>query len=170
MTTNNGLSGVEICPVTLLDIPEIAALHARVFGPGRFSRTAYRIREDAPRVSRYCQQALVAGRLVAAVSFTEIEVGTKTDALLLGPLAVAPEFASQGLGRILITAGLDKAKQHGIAVVFLVGDQSYYARLGFGGVPAGQIKLPGPVDPSRLLVWQAEPDAIKGYSGMMTAG
>jgi predicted N-acetyltransferase YhbS len=39
---------VLVRPVTPDDLPEISALHARVFGPGRFARSAYRIREGAP--------------------------------------------------------------------------------------------------------------------------
>ena len=46
----------------------ISALHQRVFGPGRFARTAYRVREDAGAASRYCRVCLIGGRIVP--SFT----------------------------------------------------------------------------------------------------
>lgn len=169
MTVNSALAIAELRPVSSQDIIGIGALHARVFGPGRFTRTAYRIREGAPKFSRFCRQALIAGELVAAVSFTEIQIGEKRHALLLGPLAVASEVANQGLGRMLIATGLDQAREYGISVVLLVGNQSYYARHGFEQVPIGQIKLPGPVDPHRILAWQAEPDAMRDYEGMVVA-
>ena len=35
------------------DAPAIERLHARAFGPGRFARTAYRLREGAADVERY---------------------------------------------------------------------------------------------------------------------
>lgn len=141
-------------------------MHARVFGPGRFSRTAYRLREGAPRVSKFCRKALKAKELVAAVSFTKINIGGTSDALLLGPLAVAPEVANKGLGRELIARGLREAKREGIAVILLVGDKPYYERFGFDPVPPGQIKLPGPVDPQRLLAWQAKPGDLESFTGM----
>ena len=36
-------------------------------------------------------------------------------------------------------------------LALLVGDEPYYARLGFKRVPRGQLLMPGPVDPDRLL-------------------
>lgn len=156
----------EICPITADDVPQISALHARVFGPGRFSRTAYRLREGAPRVSRFCRKSLRSADLVAAVSFTRIEIGGTSGALLLGPLVVAPEVANQGLGRELIFTGLQEAEREGIDVVLLVGDKPYYERFGFDHVPPGQIKLPGPVDPRRLLAWQATPGVLEKFVGL----
>ena len=167
MTTSKDITGAQIRSTSLADISTIARLHARVFGPGRFSRTAYRVREGAPHVSRFCRHASVDGEVVAAVSFTEIEFGARPNALLLGPLAVAPEVAGRGLGRKLITAGLEQAGAQGIAIVLLVGDEPYYARFGFSRVPAGQIQFPGPVDINRILAWQAHSNAIEEYAGMV---
>ncbi|MEM6497407.1 MAG: N-acetyltransferase, partial [Pseudomonadota bacterium] len=159
----------EIRAVTNEDVASIAALHARVFGPGRFSRTAYRIREGAPEISTFCRQALNQGKLLAAVNFTRLTIGAAPNALLLGPLAVAPEVASKGLGRRLIAAGLEEAKLQGIQLVILVGDKPYYERFGFDRVPPGQIKFPGPVAPDRILAWQSEPDAVQKFSGLVVA-
>ena len=47
----------------------------------------------------------------------------------------------------------------------LVGDEPYYARLGFRRIPRGQITLPGPVDPERLLAVELAPGALAGYCG-----
>lgn len=169
MATINEASDAEIRPVTPGDISSIAALHARIFGPGRFTRSAYRVREGAPKISTFCRQALKAGDLLAAVSFTRITIGETPNALLLGPLAVAPEVANKGLGRRLIAESLEEAKRQGIEVVILVGDKPYYERFGFDRVEPGRIQLPGPVAPDRILAWQSEPDAITQFSGLVTA-
>ena len=58
----------------------------------------------------------------------------------------------------------------GIALVLLVGDEPYYARLGFRRVPRGQITLPGPVDPERLLIVELVPGALAKYSGLVARG
>ncbi len=156
-------------PVAPTDLPIIAKLHARVFGPGRFTRSAYRVREGMAPVSRYCRAAFLDGRMIAAVRFTEIAIGGVERALLLGPLAVDPEFAGKGFGRKLIGEALEAAKADGIRLVVLVGDEPYYGRFGFRPVPPGQITLPGPVDARRLLAAELEPGALASYRGGVVA-
>jgi predicted N-acetyltransferase YhbS len=156
-------------PVVPADLPLIAELHARVFGPGRFTRTAYRVREGAPPISRFCRAAFLDGRVIAAVRFTEVTIGGAGAALLLGPLAVDPEFAGQGFGRQLIAEALERAKAEAVRLVVLVGDEPYYGRFGFHPVPPGQITLPGPVDARRLLAAELEPGALPSYRGAVVA-
>jgi predicted N-acetyltransferase YhbS len=151
------------------DVAAIRTLHARAFGPGRFARTAYRIREGTGDYSPFCRVCLIGGRLVAAVRFTPITIGGRDSALLLGPLAVDPSFANQGYGRGLVVKALEDARTAGIALVLLVGDEPYYGKLGFRRVPWGKITLPGPVDPNRLLAAELSPDALKAFAGIATA-
>lgn len=151
------------------DLPAIRALHVRAFGPGRFARTAYRVREGTPEVSDYCRVCLAGGKLAAAVRFTPVLVGGKGNALLLGPLAVDPGFVNQGYGRGLVARALEDARAGGIRLVVLVGDEPYYGRLGFQCVPQGKITLPGPFDPRRLLAAELDPGALQAYGGPVTA-
>jgi predicted N-acetyltransferase YhbS len=151
------------------DGPHISALHAVAFGPGRFARTAYRVREGTGLASRYCRVCLIEGRIIAAVRFTPIRIGATDGALLLGPLAVDPAFANRGHGRGLVRDGMDAARADGLGLVLLVGDEPYYARLGFARVPAGRIALPGPVNPERLLAAELRPGALSDYRGLVTA-
>lgn len=153
----------------LSDLPAISRLHARAFGPGRFARTAYRVREGQSPVSRYCRVAFADDRLIAALRFTEITIGGKPGALLLGPLAVDPDFANQGYGRQLISEGLEQARGAGIGLVVLIGDVPYYGRFGFAPVPPGSITLPGPVDPARILALELRPGALAEFSGLIRA-
>jgi predicted N-acetyltransferase YhbS len=156
-------------PVRPEDGPEISALHARAFGPGRFVRTAYRVREAAQSASRYCRVCLIDGRIIAAVRFTPIGIGGRHGALLLGPLAVHPEFANRGYGRGLVRQAMDAARADGLSLVLLVGDEPYYARLGFVRVPVGQIVMPGPVNPERLLAAELAAGSLAGYKGLVAA-
>jgi predicted N-acetyltransferase YhbS len=161
---------VIIRPAGPDDNAEIAALHERAMGPGRFARTACRVREGARAAfSPFCRVCLIEGRLVAAVRFTEVAIGGGEGALLLGPLAVEPAFANQGYGRSLVAKALEEARAAGIALVVLVGDEPYYSRLGFRRVPPAQIVLPGPVDPERLLAAELIPGALAGFSGPLIA-
>jgi predicted N-acetyltransferase YhbS len=156
----------------LSDVPAISALHERVFGPGRFARSAYRVREMAGLsrlMSPFCRVALCAERVIASVTFAEITIGEGAGALLLGPLAVDPEFAGQGYGRRLVSEGLEAARSAGRTAVLLVGDMPYYERFGFEPVPPGQITLPGPVNPARLLGLNLADGALATYRGAVSA-
>jgi predicted N-acetyltransferase YhbS len=64
---------------------------------------------------------------------------------------------------------MDAARTDGLGLVVLVGDEPYYARLGFVRVPAGQITLPGPVNPQRLLAAELRPGALVDYRGLVSA-
>ncbi len=153
----NDASGIALSPTAAQDLAAISALHAAAFGPGRFARTAYRIREGARQLSPHCRVARdPAGRLVGAVTMTAITVGDAPGHWLLGPLAIHADVAKRSIGRSLVRAALASVAQAGsaTAVVLLVGDLKYYEPLGFAPVPPGLIRLPGPVDPARLLCWR----------------
>ncbi|MEZ0215106.1 MAG: GNAT family N-acetyltransferase [Xanthobacteraceae bacterium] len=126
-------------------------LVVRTFGPGRFARTAYRLREGRPHRLDLSFTAHIGTMLVGSVRLTPILIG-EAQALLLGPLTVEPPFRSHGIGRRLVDRALAAARAAGARTVLLVGDEPYYSRMGFVRVPKGQVSLPGPVDPARVLV------------------
>jgi predicted N-acetyltransferase YhbS len=157
-----------IRPVHAEDGAAISELHARTMGPGRFSRTAYRVREaSGADFSPFCRVSVLDGRLIAAVRLTPVRIGGKDGALLLGPLAVVPDLANRGYGRALAAAAMDDARAAGIVLVVLVGDEPYYGRDGFQRVPNSRAVMPGPVDPERLLVAELAPGAFDGVSGLI---
>jgi predicted N-acetyltransferase YhbS len=147
------------------DKPMLDALSARCFGPGRFVRTAYRLRERGLPVPELCLTGWAGDRLAGSIRFTALCVGGEPGALLLGPLAVDPDFSGQGCGRALIAQGLEAARAAGYRLVLLVGDLAYFGKFGFKPVPPGQITLPGPVDPARLLAVELEKGALDAFSG-----
>lgn len=162
-------SDLTIRPVHETDLDAISALHQRAFGPGRFARTAYRVREATPQFTPQCRAAFLEGKLVAALRFTPITIGGDDGALLLGPVAVEPSAKGKGYGRTLIAKAIDDAAAAGFTLVLLVGDLPYYGRFGFVNVPPGQIVLPGPVSPQRLLARELVDGAMTRYRGLVTA-
>ena len=72
-----------------------------------------------------------------------------------------------GIGRALMTNGIDRARAMGYAFIILVGDQPYYGRVGFRKVPEDQLILPGPVDPDRLLFLELEKGAMRTARGLV---
>lgn len=135
------------------DAVAVHYLHERAFGPGRFARSAYRLREGVPPIGELSFVARVGTFLVGSNRMSAILIGP-APALLLGPLVVDPAFRSRGIGIALLEASLGAATAAGHRLVMLVGDEPYYARVGFSRVPAGRVTLPGPVDPRRVL-WRA---------------
>jgi predicted N-acetyltransferase YhbS len=163
----NDLS-LTILPETPDDRPAIDHLNARTFGPGRFAKSAYRIREEVAHVPELSFTARVGTLLVGSVRLSPILIG-ETKALLLGPLTVEPPFRDRGIGQALIVRALDEAKAAGHRLVVLVGDEPYYGKAGFKRIPKGQVTLGGPVDPARLLIAELAPGASDGVSGEIRA-
>jgi predicted N-acetyltransferase YhbS len=155
---------LTILSETPADADAIERLYERTFGPGRYARTAFRIREGAGHVVDLSYTARIGTLLVGSVRLTPIRIG-ETAALLLGPLTVEPPFRRRGIGFALMQRALAEAKHKGHRLVVLVGDEPYYAKAGFGRIPKGQARMPGPVDPARLLVAELVEGAFAGVSG-----
>ncbi len=139
-------SPVRITPETAADRAEAEALVLSAFGPGRFAKTAERLRESATMAAAFI--AREDGRAVGSVRLWSITI-EGLDALFLGPIAVAEDARRGGLGADLVGACIAKAQARSVAGVLLVGDQPYFSRFGFE--PAPGVRLPGPVDPRRVL-------------------
>jgi predicted N-acetyltransferase YhbS len=150
------------------DAAAVSTLHEEAFGPGRFARSAYRVREASagPKVALTAWDGEV---LVGAIQLTAVTIGGERGAMLLGPLAVAPGYKGRGAGLRLILSSLAEARQLGARLVVLVGDLPYYARAGFATVPAGQVLLPGPADPARILAAALQPGALTHFNGLIAA-
>jgi predicted N-acetyltransferase YhbS len=146
------------------DATAIARLHERTFGPGRYAKTAYRLREQVSHTLALSFTARTGTLLVGSVRLSPIRIGD-TKALLLGPLTVEPAFRERGVGLALIERALKEAAASGHKLVILVGDEPYYGKSGFKPVPPGRAIMPGPVDPGRLLVAELSPGAFEGVSG-----
>jgi predicted N-acetyltransferase YhbS len=155
---------LTILPEANEDALAIERLHERTFGPGRYARTAFRLREGNAHLVELSFTAWIGTLLVGSVQMSPIRIGD-TKALLLGPLTVEPPFRSRGIGLALLKRALAHAKERGHRLVLLVGDEPYYARAGFKRVPKGQALLPGPVDPARVLVAELDEGAFSGASG-----
>ena len=161
---------MEIRPTEAEDLAQISDLHRKVSGPGRFAKSAYRIRENVTTSpSPCCRVGWVGEEIAAAVTMNAVTIGGVSGAMLLGPLVVAPQFAGQGRGQPMVSAALEAARANGVQLVVLVGDNSYYTRFGFEVVPPGQITLPGPVDPARVLAVELTPNALAHFSGLIAA-
>ena len=144
----------------------VDGLIARAFGPGRFAKTAERLRETSAPILDLSFVAWSEREVVGCVRLWPIVIG-ETPALLLGPFAVEEAWRSQGLGAALIRRAVEEATAAGHDVILLVGDEPFFGPLGFS--PARAAVLPGPVDPRRVLVRALRPSAADQLSGPVIA-
>lgn len=149
------------------DNEAIDALGARAFGPGRFSRAAFRLRENVEPVASLSYVALTNGELSGSILLTQVLVGGK-EALMLGPLMIEPVFKNMGIGKELMNRALFEAARKGHRYVVLVGDYAYYKDFGFQKIPRGRITFPGPADPDRILGLELAEGAALEYEGPTT--
>jgi predicted N-acetyltransferase YhbS len=155
---------LTILPETKADATAIERLHERTFGPGRYAKTAYRLREQVAHSLDLSFTARVGTLLVGSVWLSPVRIG-ETKALLLGPLTVEPPFRERGVGQALIERALETARTKGHRLVILVGDEPYYGKCGFKRIPPDRAIMPGPVDPARILVAELADGAFDGVSG-----
>lgn len=136
------------------DAALVDALNAESFGPGRFAKSAYRLREGVDAIAALSFVAVEGPKseeiLRGSVRFWPISVGGHEE-LLLGPLAVRSDQRGRGIGIALMQAGIAAAQAGPWRGILLVGDEPYYAKVGFSRLPPGRVTFPGPVDQSRIL-------------------
>jgi predicted N-acetyltransferase YhbS len=132
------------------DAAKIEALLGRAFGPGRFTKVSERVRELADFAPELSVCAWDGERLLGSVRMWRVAVGG-APVVFLGPLAVEQDDRSTGVGAQLVARACEAAAAAGERQVLLVGDEPYFARVGFSAAPARDVIMPGPVDQRRVL-------------------
>lgn len=151
------------------DVAAREALLDAAFGLARFEKAAERLREDRLPADGLSFVASERGRPVGTVRLWNVTAGPERPALLLGPLAVASACRNRGIGAALMRRALREARRLGHRAVLLVGDAPYYARFGFSAAKTGQLWLPGPFEPPRLLGLELAAGALEGARGSIGA-
>jgi predicted N-acetyltransferase YhbS len=140
----------QIRPESASDAPLVDHLNEISFGPGRYAKAAYRLRDGVDPVPGLSFVAMEGDALLGSIRFWPVAIGMEKS-LLLGPLAVQPDLRGRGIGIALMKHGIEAARALGHASIVLVGDEPYYVRVGFARLAPGRIRFPGPVDPERIL-------------------
>ena len=133
------------------DFTEIEVLLDHAFGLGRTNLSSYQLRVGNKPVKAL---SLVAreenGSISGTIRFWPIKVGqSKSNVLLLGPIAVHPIRQGEGFGSHLIWEGIFNARSLGWEAILLVGDEPYYSKFGFSVLRT--VEFPPPTDPNRVL-------------------
>lgn len=160
---------LRLLPEAPEHVPARDDLLDRCFGPNRRRKTSETLRRGRLPAAGLAFSLLDGTKLVGTLRLWHIEAGSAGAALLLGPIAVEPEFQRAGWGAVLMRQGLADAARLGHAAILLVGDAPYYARFGFSPALTEGLELPGPVERERFLGLELKPDALKGAHGRVVA-
>jgi len=150
------------------DDAAIEAMTAAAFGPDRFHKTVYRLREDVAPLKDLCFVCLdQRNRLVASIRNWPVLINDKWPAVMLGPLAISPELRGLGYGKALMWHSMAQSRLQGHSRIILVGDPEYYNQFGFRRDLALNIQLPGWVEDRRFLALELVAGAMIGVHGMI---
>lgn len=161
-----GSAAVELRAEVETDWWEVEALFDLCFAPGREALSSYRLRDGIAPVTGLSLVAEDEARIIGgAIRYWPVLAGG-VPALLLGPVAVHPTHQGEGLGAYLMRSSLDAARVQGWQRVMLVGDAPYYNRFGFWRL--GDVHMPPPTNPDRVLGLDLVPGAWAGVAGKVT--
>ena len=160
---------VTIREEKIADVAAREALLDEAYGACRFTKTSERLREGRRPAEGLALVAVERGRVIGTVRLWHVTAGPGRAALLLGPLAVHPDYRNRGIGTTLMRRAIARARLAGHGAVLLVGDAPYYGRFGFSAVQTENLWMPGSFERDRLLGLELKPAALSGARGMIGA-
>ena len=122
------------------------------FGPGRFARSVYRLREKNDRDTEFSYIYELNNQILSSISYYKTFLNNDINGLLLGPLAVDPEHRGKGYGVELVkyTIALIK-KTMAYDFILVIGDYHYYEKFGFKKIN-NTFSFYGPVNSEKVLI------------------
>ncbi len=159
----------SITQETAADIPAREALLDHAMGPKRRRKSSEKLRRGRVPAEGLAFIARTAdGALAGTVRLWDIRLGHGgAPALLLGPLAVAPDLKGAGIGSALMQHAVSEAAKMGHRAILLVGDAPYYARFGFSAAKTDRLAMPGPYEKDRFLALELVEGALDGAKGVI---
>lgn len=158
---------LSIRPEQPADIPAIHNVVAQAFQQA-FGSTAEATLVDKLRANGKAIVSLVAvdnDQIVGHILFSEVTLG---DARIIGlaPVAVLPNQQKQGIGALLINAGIEACRNLGYGAMVVLGHSEYYPRFGF--VPASRfgIKCEYDVSDEKFMAMELQPGALANCAGL----
>lgn len=144
----------EVVPLAIVNAGHVEVLLDAAFGADRHGRTAYLLRRGMTEIEHLSYGIVDDDALIGSIQCWPIGIDG-TPLILVGPVAVAPDRQNSGLGHKLMNEMLAAATPDDEPMV-MIGDPEYYERFGFTAAGTNGWTLPGPWEPRRLLLRNAE--------------
>ncbi|MGH9966373.1 MAG: GNAT family N-acetyltransferase [Pyrinomonadaceae bacterium] len=128
---------------------------------------------DALRETAHPHLSLVAiidGQVVGHIFFSPVSVESEASAftaMALAPMAVLPDHQKQGIGSLLIEAGLQECQRIGHYIVVVLGHPEYYPRFGFTPARQRELRCEYAVPDEVFMVAELMPGALGGRQGLV---
>lgn len=163
---------VELLPLMKLDAQSVEDLLDAAFGPDRFGRTAYRIRQGLQPVDALSFALQGDDGLIGVIQCWPVAHhgadGAVTNLVMVGPVAVRPDIQGGGHGRALMDKMVESAQAQADGALMMIGDPEYYGRFwGFNADATGAWDLPGPFEQRRLLGLDVNGHHLPTSAGMI---
>lgn len=158
---------MRVRPTSAEDLPAVLEIHKAAFGQAEEAELTRDLLADPTAQPVLSLIAEKDGRPLGHVLFTGARLtapDSDVPASILAPLAVVPAAQRRGVGGALIKAGLDRLRQDGVALVFVLGDPAYYTRFGFAPAGSQGLAAPYPLPEAYVEAWmvQALADGVLG--------
>jgi len=152
-----------IRPESPADAAAVHAVHKAAFPSDTEARLVEAIRANGnDRVSLVAEKQ---GRIVGHVLFSPVDV-EGSEGIGLAPVAVLPDFQSQGIGAALIEAGIAACRELGVKFVVVLGEPRYYQRFGFRPTHLGNEYGVG----EEFMALELDPHATAALHGVVKYG
>lgn len=165
---------MEVRESRAADMRALLDVHAQAFGAQEGPEIVELVSgllEDPTAIPRLSLVALEDGKVLGHILFTRVTVDGSAEpvnAQILCPLGVLPAVQGQGVGGQLIAAGLERLRQSGVELVFVLGHPDYYPRSGFTPAGVHDLSAPYPILPQHDPAWMVH-ELRPGLLGRVTA-
>ena len=142
----------NIRQITKDDNEKILKLLNQSFGPGRFARSVYRLREIKGRETDISYVNEKNNEILSSIQYFQTYLNQDLLGLLLGPLAVEPRYRGQGFGVELVKHTIQIIKKEtNYDFILVIGDNEYYKKFGFEKINH-DLNFFGPVNIDKVLI------------------
>jgi len=153
------------------DIKEIYEINSLAFGQENEAKLVDLLRESDTFIPELSLVAIIDNKIVGHILFTKIKIvddkQNEFDSLALAPMAVRPDNQKNGIGGLLIGAGLNKARELNFKSIIVLGHKHYYSKFGFVPTNKWNIKSPFNVPVEAFMGIELIKDGLKNVCGMV---
>ena len=134
------MSERKIRVMTDADRPAVQDLTTRAFGQPDEARIIEQLEKDRDVVLQMVAEN--DGQIVGHILFYRLGVYGRLGAVGLGPMSVDPWVQKEGIGKDLVLHGIKMLNDVSVPIVFVLGHDWFYPKLGFSVEQAAEFRTP----------------------------
>ncbi len=150
------------------DYSGITEVHDLAFGQKNEGRLVELLRKNPDYIPGLSLIAESDDKIIGHILFFPVVIRGKSaeyPSLSLAPVSVLPEYQGRGVGKQLVSEGLQQAKGMGFQSVIVLGHPGYYPKFGFKLAGNWNIKAPFAVPVNAFFALELRENGLQGVSG-----